>query len=121
MIHIEMLKEGQQLVIDVIKGEVWFNTFVGGRIMRNTIDGVQMLPADLVREFPDLEGKSYSEMRKEAIRRFKEKVMSFSSEKDLMDYLVSDLEKGGYSLVRALSGSEVLAYARKHGVKLGVA
>lgn len=118
MFQLEFDYQGSPLVIQVITGDVLFNTLVGGVIKRNTIEGVKLLPVNIVKEFPDLKDKPYSEQRTEAIKRFKEKIKSFKTEEEIKEYLIRELIPNGYVLRKSLSGSEMMAYARKHGARI---
>ena len=48
----------------------------------------------VVKEFPDL--KDDKEWKKKAIKRFKEKLKSFTSEDKQMEYVIEDLKAWGY-------------------------
>lgn len=121
MIHLVFEKAGQPLIVEVMGREVYFSAYSGGIIKRAKIEGMQMLPSDIIKEFPDLAGKSYSEMHNEAVKRFKQKILSFKTEAETRDYIVSELAKSGYKFdeknSRTGSLSEMMAFARRHGVR----
>lgn len=48
----------------------------------------------VIKEFPDL--KDNEEWREEAIKRFKEKLKSYKTERERIDYIINDLIKFGY-------------------------
>ena len=117
MIHLAFEKASQPLIVEVIGREVYFSAYSGGIIKRSKIEGVQMLPANIIKEFPDLAGKSYSEMHNEAIRRFKQKIISFKTETEIKDYLVNELVGDGYVFdeknSKIGSMADMMAYARR--------
>jgi hypothetical protein len=59
---------------------------------------------DLLKEFPDLEGKTDKEMREEAARRFRVKIESFNTEQEVAEYLEQDLGKQGFILISKENG-----------------
>ena len=92
--------KGTEITVIRINGRhLYFNQMVRGVPMMSTIEGLKLNPATIVKEFPDLEGKPLNEIRREAIRRFKERIEKMNSEAEIMDYLRMDLEKHGYKLI----------------------
>lgn len=87
---------GSEYIFLKIEGNnVYFsNTTYGHKI--TTIDGLKLSKKGVEKQFPDL--KDSLIWREEAIKRFKRKIKSFSSEKKIMKYLVKDLKKHGYVL-----------------------
>jgi len=59
-----------------------------------TIDNLKLDYAGVCREFPDLENNE--NWKEEAINRFKEKIKSCETEKEIVKYLIKDLAKVGY-------------------------
>jgi len=68
----------------------------------NTSQGAMIAPlqflklskAGVIKEHPDLENNP--DWQKEAVRRFKEKIISLPNEKARGDYIIEDLKKHGY-------------------------
>ena len=58
------------------------------------IDSLRIDKKGVLKEFPDLKDKD--DWRKQAIKRFKEKVKSFDTEKEQIKYIMEDLKKYGY-------------------------
>ena len=85
---------GNEVVeVRVNGGEVLFRTQATGSMFA-PIEGLTLNEKGVVKEHPDLEGNP--EWRKEAIKRFKEKIRAMDNENDVADYLVSDLKRHGY-------------------------
>ena len=59
-----------------------------------TIDGLQMSYDGVCKEFPDLKGDI--NWKAQAVERFKDKIYSYETEVEKMDYIVNDLKKHGY-------------------------
>lgn len=60
------------------------------------LEGLQFNITGILKEFPDLKGKEHPEMKRIALRRFKEHIRKFNKERDLILYLIDDLKKHGY-------------------------
>jgi len=58
------------------------------------IEGIKLEKAGCVKEHPDL--KNDLEWKEKAIKRFKQKLKDYSTEKQRMNYIISDLTKHGY-------------------------
>ena len=58
------------------------------------IEGIKLEKAGCIKEHPDL--KNDKEWNKESIKRFKKKIKEFTTEKQRMKYIISDLTKHGY-------------------------
>ena len=59
-----------------------------------TIKELRLDKKGVLREHPDLEGRS--DWRQVAIDRFREKIKKLETEKKRMDYIIDDLQKFGY-------------------------
>lgn len=58
------------------------------------IDNLTLQKTGVIKEFPDL--KDNKDWRKEAIKRFKQKLKNYKTEKQRMEYVKEDLKKFGY-------------------------
>jgi len=58
------------------------------------IEGLRLDKKGVIREFPDLIDKE--NWREEAIKRFKDKMKSYSTEDEQANYVINDLKKYGY-------------------------
>jgi len=58
------------------------------------IDGLRIDEKGVKKEFPDLIDNP--DWKKIAIERFKDKIKSYSTNKQRMEYIISDLKKWGY-------------------------
>ena len=67
-----------------------------------TIDGIRLSKEGVIKEFPDL--KDAEDWRIKAIERFKIHISTLGSEKERIDYIISDLKKWGYVPVRLYRG-----------------
>lgn len=93
------IKGTEPIVVRVKGRELYFAKVQGGRTMFAPIEGLRLNPAGIVKEFPDLEGKPIIEIKKAAIKRFKEHIKSLNSLNDIRNYLQKDLVKHGYKLI----------------------
>jgi len=59
-----------------------------------TIDGLKLDKSGVLKEFPDL--KDNNDWQKIARDRFKEKIKTLKTERERVDYIISDLKKVGY-------------------------
>jgi len=62
-----------------------------------TIDSIKLSKEGCIKEFPDL--KNNNDWKKEAIKRFKEKIKNLPTEKERMKYVINDLKNHGYKAV----------------------
>lgn len=93
MIELIMLY-GTEVVLVRVKGKsVDFGSTSFGAKLAN-IDGLKLSHAGVVKEFPDLKGNE--NWRKEAIKRFKNKIASINDEREIAEYIMQDLKKYGY-------------------------
>ena len=75
---------------------MWFIVGKIGQATQSYIEGLNLSPSGVVKEFPELEGKPISEIKREGIKRFKEKIKNMKTVYEIRDYLISDLKKYGY-------------------------
>jgi len=59
------------------------------------IEGIKLEKAGCIKEHPDL--KNNKEWQKETVKRFKNKIKEYKTEKERMKYIISDLTKHGYT------------------------
>jgi GTP1/Obg family GTP-binding protein len=77
--------------IVVAGNNVYFTDSLG---MSSTIDGLKLSYVGVVKEFPDL--KDNEDWKKKASERFKEKIKSFNTDIEKINYLKEDLKQYGY-------------------------
>jgi hypothetical protein len=89
-----MFTFGTETVLVVVKGnDVTFgNTSYGAQMA--PLKGLRLDKLGVAREFPNL--KDNPAWREEAIKRFSEKIKTFTNETAVLDYIISDLRKYGY-------------------------
>lgn len=58
------------------------------------IEAIKLEKAGCIKEHPDL--KDNENWKKESIKRFKQKIKDYKTEKERMKYIISDLTKHGY-------------------------
>lgn len=58
------------------------------------IEGIRLEKAGCIKEHPDL--KNNKDWKNETIKRFKQKLKDYETEKQRMKYIISDLTKHGY-------------------------
>lgn len=89
---------GNEIVLIRVEGNkvLFGNTMFGSQMA--DIKGLKLDYVGVCRQFPDLEMKD--DWREETIKRFKEKVKSFKTERQKIDYLIEDLSKHGYKALK---------------------
>lgn len=97
-----LFRFGNEYVLIKVSGNsvLFGNTIFGARMA--DISGLKLNYVGVCREFPDLENKD--NWKEEAIKRFKDKIKSYETEDEIMDYIINDLRKFGYVLVRTQKG-----------------
>ncbi len=81
------------------KNEATAFTVQGNRIIKiidcrgfgTTLKGIKLSAATIILDHPDLEGKPIDFIKKEGLRRFEEKLKSFKTEKETIEYIEDDL------------------------------
>ena len=79
--------------VRIMSNSLWFriNGTTGGFA---PIEGIQISKEGAMKENPDL--KDNPRWREISIQRLKEKINSFNTEKERMNYVINDLKKIGY-------------------------
>ena len=90
-----IMRNGNEVILVRINGHnVMFGANVGKNPMMTTIDYLQLSYSGVIKEFPEL--KDAPNWRQEAIAKFKDKLRSLDSEKEIFHYVKTDLQKFGY-------------------------
>jgi len=93
-------QKGTELSVIKITGKnLTFGQMKGATPIYTTLKGLKLNPATIVKEFPDLEGKTIPEIKKEGVRRFQEHINEFDNEFQIRDYIHHDLKKHGYKFI----------------------
>lgn len=79
--------------VRIIDTQVLFRTSQTGSMFA-TIDNLKLSRDGVMKEFPDLSNNPL--WKEEGIKRFKEKIMSFRTEDERVNYIIEDLKKHGY-------------------------
>ena len=87
------------IILEIAGRTIFFNQVVNGIPKKSSIKGLNLNPSTIVKQFPDLKGKPIPEIKKEAIKRFEEKIKSFKTKDEIVKYLIEDLEKHGYKAI----------------------
>jgi len=85
------------ILIRVDGNTVRFANSIFGAQMAD-IRGLKLDYGGVCRQFPDLQMKD--DWKEQAILRFKNKIQSFKTEQQKLDYLVEDLASHGYKLIK---------------------
>lgn len=84
---------GGQIQEVIIRGdELLFCDLNSGMV--TTIAGLRLNKAGIIKEFPDLENNP--EWKEEAVKRFNEKMKTYTTEIQKVNYVKSELVKHGY-------------------------
>jgi len=85
---------GTEIVLIRVQGHnIQFANSIYGSKLAN-IDGIKLDYKGVLKEFPDL--KDNPDWNKEAIKRFKEKIIILDKEENISDYIIKDFIKFGY-------------------------
>lgn len=89
-------KHGEIVIVKIQGDELYFSneqmgykTFVPLELLRLSLSGI-------LKEFPDLEGKEDSEIKKEAIKRLRNHIKTILGYTEKREYVIKELEKHGY-------------------------
>lgn len=84
---------GEIVEVRIIDSICFFRTQqFGGQY--STIEGLRLDKNGVIKEHPDLIDKE--NWREEAIKRFKDKLKTYKTQEEQMDYVINDLKKYGY-------------------------
>lgn len=99
MINLQFKRGTEIFLIKISNKNLCFATITNCIPMwTQDVAGLQLSIAGILKEFPELKDLSNDEIKKEGIKRFKEKINSLPDEQTIMEYLVDDLKKYGYEL-----------------------
>jgi len=84
---------GQRIIVRVIGNSVLFIDLQNN--IMSPIEGLNLNKQGVEKEFPDLKGDE--EWKQKAIQRFVDKVKSFQTEKEKMDWIIEELKEMGYT------------------------
>lgn len=84
---------GETIEVRVDGTQVLFRTTTFGTKFSD-ISGLNLKKSGVIKEFPDL--KDNEDWKKIARDRFKEKIKKMETEKERIEYIISDLSKHGY-------------------------
>jgi len=94
-------QQGREIRFVRVEGNlIFFGQPYGGHMRWGRLEGLQMSIHGILKEFPDLEGKSPHVMRREALQRLKEKINKFNNEDEVSDYVIAELKTQGFCLKR---------------------
>ena len=100
MINILFQQQEKTIAVKIEGSHLTFATLSGySKNMYAPIDGLNLDPSGILQEFPELKDLSIAEIKKEGIKRFKEKMSRFNSENEVKDYVINDLGKYGFKFV----------------------
>lgn len=91
-----IFEAGAEMVsVRIINKHVFFMQIIRGVPVLNDLSEIKMPIEGLLKEFPDLEGKPDSEIRKEGSRRFNVHISKMETEMEIKNYVIEELEKIG--------------------------
>lgn len=64
------------------------------------IDSLKLDIKGILKEFPNLEGKSEGVIREEGLKRFKEKIKNMENENRIKEYITEEFKNMGYVLIK---------------------
>jgi len=89
---------GDMVIVKIKDREVKFATSDTNFQQFVPIDNLKLDIQGILKEFPDLKGKPDREIRKEAVKRFKEKLDNLGGDMEIKDYVIKELRSRGYVL-----------------------
>ena len=93
MIEIIFYYGSEVILVRITGNKVEFgNSMYGNKLA--TIDGLHLDKEGTIKEFPDL--KDRSDLKKEAINRFKDHISKMKNEDEVTDYIIKELCSKGY-------------------------
>lgn len=96
MISVTFFFGNQIIEVRVIEREIYFAEVRGARAVFVPIEKLKLSTAGIIKEFPDLKDYSEDDIKREAIKRFKEKIRTMKSEEEVATYIINDLTQYGY-------------------------
>lgn len=78
------------------KTGLMFSRMVHGIPSVTNINGIRLSKSGMLRENPDLKGKTYREIKEESIRRLYKKLHSYKTPEEIQEYIINDLKMQGY-------------------------
>jgi hypothetical protein len=98
MINLYFEKDSKKIIITINNKMLLFAEVKGNQTYATSIDGLKLSEEGIIKEFPELKEMPYQDMRAEAIRKFKEKIIKMKNEEEIKEYLRNDLKEHGYVL-----------------------
>jgi len=89
---------GEVVIVKVMGHHILFANSTTNFQQFAPIDGLVLKKDGIIKEFPDLEGWEPGLMRKEAIRRFKEKIKTLDTEPKIQEYVIKEFTNMGWTL-----------------------
>lgn len=93
MIDLIMQQSTDVFFIRVAGNDIRFSSSATGNLF-TPIEGLHLNYRGVIKEFPDLTDRE--DWKQEAIKRFKEKIASFKTEDEKINYIMDDLRKHGF-------------------------
>jgi len=89
-----IFQRGPEIILIKIRGhDVTFSNSIQGAIY-STIDNLKLNYEGVIKEHPDL--KDSDDWNEEAVKRLKEKIKSYETEKETSNYIIKELKSVGY-------------------------
>lgn len=91
-------RAGEIVMVRIVGTNVFFSNEVLG--FRNYVpfECLNLDMSGILKEFPDLNGRTSNEIKQEAIKRFKEHILKLGGEEKIKGYIIYELTSLGYSL-----------------------
>jgi hypothetical protein len=110
-----LFKRGQEAVaLRIIGSEVQIGMQQGGYFKLAPIEGVQLSVEGILKEFPELKGKSPQEIKKEGVKRFREHLKKFKSEEEVKEYFIKEMLQMGYELIMSQKNNLKPEFVKKN-------
>ena len=93
-------KAGSGLVVArVAQKHLFFIQYVNNVPVILSLDKIKFPQEGILKRFPDLEGKSYDEMRRISVERIRSHLHSLTTEKAVEEYVIDELKSIGCELI----------------------
>ena len=93
MIELIFVRGSEIILVRVNGHDVTFSNSIQGAVYA-PIDGMKLDYEGVIKEHPDL--KDREDWNQEAVKRFKEKIKSYETEKEVSEYIIKELKSVGY-------------------------
>ena len=79
-------------IVRILNKSLYFGKIIQGIPYWLPLEKLNIGVEGIVKQFPDLEGKPYNEIKQEGARRLKEHIKTMKTEEEIKDYVINEIE-----------------------------